>query len=142
MNETIKNRAIETGIRNVPRLRDQIIAEFGREAMRVATVAGLGEELSAGISASLKNLFKREEMNGGDEHPDFSSICPGFEDLRPAYFVPSRGEYVKTTELVTKLRDLDDARKHLWTKIAESRAEAEKLDRVYEFLARRSDGTN
>jgi hypothetical protein len=107
MNEIIKKRAIETGIRSVPRLKDLIIMEFGREAMRAASSAGLAEELAAGISSSLKNLLKREDMNGADE-----------------------------------LAELNDARKHLWTKIEESRAEAELLDRVYEFLARRPAGAN
>jgi hypothetical protein len=146
MNEIMKKWAFDQGIRNVPLLKNKVIEKYGRVAMRAATKANLGEELAAGISATLKNMFKREQgqntQNGqsgqsgqnASHQPDFSSICPDFDKMRPSYYVPSRHEYVKKAELVKKLEELDEARKYLWSKIAESRAEAELLDRVYSFL--------
>lgn len=125
--------------RSAPRIVDAILAEAFPETMGAAAAEGATRILRTGCITEVKRILRTPCTPEGQA--DLGEIDPSFRPLverlqRPAYFVPDRDEEVPVAALIAAPHHLDAARHFMRRKGMECLEEADRLDRLYEAVAR------
>lgn len=130
---------------NAPRITDEVIGRAFPRTCREADLEGCEGLLREGVKGAVVKYIRRPVKD--DRQRTFNDIA---EDVMPfveplqsvAYYVPGEdgiGEYVGIPDLCHDLARLDAARKFMRLKGMETLAEADQLDRLYEYLIQRND---